>query len=46
MSTKEVILFGNLAAGNELRTGRQHEMRERTIFGLALAIATEPSKLG
>jgi hypothetical protein len=46
MSTKEVILFGNLAAGNELRTGRQHEMRKRTIFGLALALAAEPSKLG
>lgn len=46
MSTKEVVSSGNLAVGNELRAGRQHEMRERTIFGLALALATEPSKLG
>ena len=46
MSTKEVVPFGNLAPGNELRAGRQQEMRERTIFGLALATATEPSKLG
>jgi hypothetical protein len=46
MSTKEVISFGNLAPGNELRTGRQHEMCERAIFELALAMAAEPSKLG
>lgn len=46
MSTQEVVPFGNLAAGHELRAGRQHEMRERTIFGLALALAAEPSKLG
>jgi len=46
MSTQEVVPFGNLAASHELRAGRQHEMRERTIFGLALALAAEPSKLG
>lgn len=46
MSTKEVVPFGNLATDHKLRAGRQHEMRERVIFGLALALATEPSKLG
>lgn len=46
MSTKEVVPFGSLAASNELRAERQQEMRERTIFGLALSLATEPSKLG
>lgn len=46
MSTKEIFSVGNLTAGHELHTGRQHEMRERTIFGLALALAAEPSKLG
>lgn len=46
MSTQEVFSDGNLVAGNELRAGRQQEMRERTIFGLALALAAEPSKLG
>ncbi|HZS76210.1 MAG TPA: hypothetical protein VFA41_06300 [Ktedonobacteraceae bacterium] len=46
MSTQEVSSDGKLAASNELRAERQHEMRERTIFGLALALATEPSKLG
>ncbi len=46
MSTEEVIHNGNLAVGDELCTGSRHEARERMIFGLALALATEPSKLG
>jgi len=46
MSTEEVAPFGNLAVGDKLCTGSQHETRERMIFGLALALATEPSKLG
>jgi len=46
MSTEEVIHNGNLAVGDELCTGSRYEARERMIFGLALALATEPSKLG
>jgi len=46
MSTEEVAPFGNLAVGDELCTGSWHQARERMIFGLALALATEPSKLG
>jgi hypothetical protein len=46
MSTEEVIHNGNLAVGDELCTGSRHEARERMIFGLALALASEPSKLG
>ena len=46
MSTEEVIHNGNLAVGDELGTGSRHEARERMIFGLALALASEPSKLG
>jgi hypothetical protein len=46
MSTEEVIHNGNLAVGDELCTGSRHQAREQMIFGLALALATEPSKLG
>jgi hypothetical protein len=46
MSTKEVAPFENLAVGDELCAGSRHETLERIIFGLALALATEPSKLG
>ncbi len=46
MSTKEVFPDENLAAGDELCAGSRHETLERIIFGLALALATEPSKLG
>jgi len=38
--------LGNLAVGDELRAGSRQEALERKIFGLALALATEPSKLG
>ncbi len=43
---EEVFTTGNLAVGDELCTGSRQETRERMIFGLALALATEPSKLG
>ena len=46
MSTEEVAPLGNLAIGDELCMGSQHQALERRIFGLALALATEPSKLG
>ena len=46
MSKEEVGTPRSLAVGDELCTGRRHEALERMIFGLALAIATEPSKLG
>jgi hypothetical protein len=36
----------NLAGSTELCAPSRHEALERTIFGLALAIATEPSTLG
>ena len=36
----------NLTVGDQLCTESRHETREQTIFGLALALATEPSKLG
>jgi hypothetical protein len=45
MSTEEVGTPGNLAVGDELCTGNAHEFLEQMIFGLALALATEPSKL-
>jgi hypothetical protein len=46
MSTEEVFNNRNLAAGDELCTVyRRQEALERMIFGLALALATEPSKL-
>ncbi len=43
---EEVFTTGNLAVGDELCIGSRQETRERMIFGLALALATEPSKLG
>jgi len=46
MSTAANKRDGNLAGSSELCTGSRHEALERKIFGLALAIATEPSKLG
>jgi hypothetical protein len=46
VSTAENKRDGNLAGSSELCTGSRHEALERVIFGLALAIATEPSKLG
>jgi len=46
MSTEEVFTNRNLAVGDELCTVSEHEALERMIFGLALALATEPSKLG
>jgi hypothetical protein len=45
MSTQEVFSGGNLTADDELCTESRQEERERIIFGLALALATEPSKL-
>ena len=45
MSREEVGTPRSLAVGDELCTGRRHEALERMIFGLALALATEPSKL-
>jgi hypothetical protein len=44
--TEENTRDGNLAGSSELCAGSRHEALERMIFGLALAIATEPSKLG
>lgn len=46
MSTQDSMRGGNLAVSDELCAGSRHEAIERMIFGLALAIATEPSKLG
>lgn len=46
MSTEEVFSNRNQAAGDELCTVGENEALERRIFGLALALATEPSKLG
>jgi len=46
MSTEEVMHNGNLAVGDELCTGSRQEALSRMIFGLALALASEPSKLG
>ena len=43
---EEVFTNGNLALGDERCAGSRQEALERKIFGLALAIATEPSKLG
>jgi len=43
---EEVFTTGNLAVGDGLCTGSRQETLERMIFGLALALATEPSKLG
>jgi hypothetical protein len=46
MSTEEVFTNRNLAVDDELCTFRAHVALERMIFGLALTLATEPSKLG
>jgi hypothetical protein len=43
---EEVGTPGNLAVGDELSAAIEDESLERKIFGLALALATEPSKLG
>ena len=45
MSTEENKRDGNLAGSSELCAGSRHEALERMIFGLALAIASEPPKL-
>jgi len=42
---EEVLKNGNLAVGDE-RCAAGEEVLERKVFGLALALATEPSKLG
>jgi hypothetical protein len=46
VSTEESKRDGNMAVSEELCPGSRHEALERKIFGLALALATEPSKLG
>jgi hypothetical protein len=43
---EEVLNNGNLAVSDELGASSEDEAFERKIFGLVLAIATEPSKLG
>jgi len=43
---EEILNNGNLAVGDELCAKVEDEALERKIFGLALALATEPSKLG
>ena len=43
---EEVGTPGNLAVSDELDAASEDEALGRKIFGLALAIATEPSKLG
>jgi hypothetical protein len=42
----EILNNGNLSVSDEPGAGSSDESLERKIFGLALAIATEPSKLG
>jgi hypothetical protein len=46
MSTAENKRVGNLAGSSELGAESSDEALTRKIFGLALAITTEPSKLG
>ena len=46
MSTEEVYTNRNQVAGDERCTVGENEALERRIFGLALALAAEPSKLG
>jgi hypothetical protein len=46
MSTAENKRDGNPAGSSELGAGSSDEALKRKIFGLALSIATEPSKLG
>ena len=43
---EEVLNNGNLVVGDKLGAASEDESLERKIFGLALALATEPSKLG
>ena len=43
---EEVFMNGNLALNHERCAASEQKALERKIFGLALAIATEPSKLG
>ena len=43
---EEVFTNGNLALGDERCAASEHKALERKIFGLALALAKEPSKLG
>ena len=43
---EEILNNGNLSGSSERGAGSSDEAPERKIFGLALAIATEPSKLG
>ena len=45
-SFEEGGTLGNLAVGDEGCAAGEYEALERKIFGLALALATEPSKLG
>ncbi len=45
-SIEEVGTLGNLAADDELYAQLEQEPLARTLFRLALALATEPSKLG
>jgi hypothetical protein len=42
----EILNYGNLSVSDEPGAGSSDEALERKIFGLALAIATEPSTLG
>jgi hypothetical protein len=42
---EEVFTPAGQAVGDEQRPACENEVIERTIFGLALALATEPSKL-
>ena len=43
---EEVLPNGNLVVGNKLCAEVEDESLARKIFGMALALATEPSKLG
>ena len=43
---EQVLHNGNLAVSDEPGAASEDEALERKIFGLALALATEPSKLG
>lgn len=45
-SCEELLHPANLSGSDERGSTSEDEARERKIFGLALAIATEPSKLG
>ena len=43
---EDVFTHGNQAISDELCPASEREAFEKKVFGLALAIATEPSKLG